>query len=1478
MAQNTGFDDIGSLHRPPRLVSGKDYDIWKNRMESFFCYQEYGMWRSVIDGPYVPMVASADFVGPSVPKEASKYSEEDIKKMEEALEKMFAGSEEVKENGRDILKQQYENFVYKDGESLTTQYNRYTYLVGELHCSKVKLENEDILKKFIRSLPSCWTLYTVSIRRTEKLKTLTMTEMFAPKANPTAAQPRQTHQGQAGQNIPSAQTAACAAQQAGTTDFDWSFQYEDISVNNQTLMADKTEIPPQLKATRAELAYQKVHVDKYEFASKKMQRLLDAQIHEKVTAGLGYQAEQYKSVPPPPDYVAIHEPNFNLTNLDHANRNLDPSKEEIDVQKCSTSTEVESTCSDSTENSEAPLLPTNGVILKTNKSGKVIQTNFPSPYIPSIPITQPTKHIKISYSPQGRKLIIEKGQYSNHKPNPLRKVFDICHTPGERVPYQRNLKQQAFEKTNKNKKVRSYEANHFAANCKFNPFNQLSQSSVATTVKILPDRQKPVYRRTPIEKPPFNRKSSAATKSATDQLKPSAVTKFAADQIKPSAATKFPADQSKHINLKNQKKLSAAKTTSAANSIKRIAKVQPGNKDNTWVVDSDCSRHMTGNRSIISDFRNFYGGYVAFGSKSKDEECFVLSPGLSKPPPEKILLTAQRKENLYVLDMNKVTPSGSISCFLSKASVDESALWHRRMSHVNVKTIKVKKRKQHKSSHKPKTLNSNDTPLQLLHMDLVGPTNVISMGKKSYCLVITDDYTRFSWVYFLRTKDETTEILKSFILRRKYSAPRTRQQNGVVERRNRTLIESARSMLFDLKLPITFWAEAVSTTCYVQNRVVIVKPLNKTPYELWFNRVPYIGFLKPFGCPCTILITNGVLPKFGAKSDEGYFVGYSSQSEAYRPLIFSNIESSSTHTPATSSIDDYRLGFNGPSIRIKRPSIDPPYVVDAIEASEARTSNSNITSNNLSDNDEGIASDAADVADAADNADNSLADVVAVEDISANNPLEKNVIDSVQQGVQTRRKSHEANICLYSCFLSQVEPKKIDEALQHSSWIEAMQEELLQFKRQEVWTVVDLPPGQAAIGTRWVFRNKQDERGIVIKNKDRLVAQGYTQEEGIDYDEVFAPVARLEAIRIFLAYAASKSFTVYQMDVKGAFLYGKIGEEVYVRQPPGFLDPSHPYKVFKLDKALYGLHQAPRAWYETFSGYLLSNNFRRSAIDQTLFIKNEGGEILLLQIYVDDIIFGSTKKKLCKDFEILMHSKFKMSSMGELNFFLGLQVKQVPNGIFISQSKYVKSILERFKLADCSAARTPIQVHHQLSPEKNGQDTDQHQYRAMIGSLMYLTTSRPAIMFVVCLCARFQAAPKTSHLQSVKRIFRYLKGAPGLGLWYSKNDKFNLYAYTDIDYAEAEYIAASSCCAQVIWLQNQMLDYGVTFMATPIHIDNKSAISITNNPVQHSKTKHIDIRNMFAADSFKVISNNAFAVDHHIHQQQPSLLRMAVKQ
>ncbi|GJU35085.1 putative ribonuclease H-like domain-containing protein [Tanacetum coccineum] len=419
------------------------------------------------------------------------------------------------------------------------------------------------------------------------------------------------------------------------------------------------------------------------------------------------------------------------------------------------------------------------------------------------------------------------------------------------------------------------------------------------------------------------------------------------------------------------------------------------------------------------------------------------------------------------------------------------------------------------------------------------------------------------------------------------------------------------------------------------------------------------------------------------------------------------------------------------------------------------------------------------------------------------------VIGNAQSSVQTRRmikttneqgfisvvykgKTYEdLHTCLFACFLSQVEPKKVIQALTDLSWIEAVQDELLQ--------------------------NKKDERGIVVRNKARLVGQGYTQEERIDYDEIFAPVARIE-----------------------------IEEKVYVCQLPGFEDPEFPNIVYKVEKALYGLHQAPRAWYETLSTYLLENGFQRGTIDKNLFIKNVKGDILLVQIYVDDIIFGSTKKELCTEFEKLMHKKFQMSSMGELTFFLGL------------------------------ITSTPIETSKPLLKDAEVEDVDFHLYRSIIGSLMYLIASRPDIMFVVCACTRFQVIPKVLHLHAMKRIFRYLKGQPKLGLWYPKNSPFDLEAYSDSDYAGAsldmkftigaEYVDAANCCGQVLWIQNQMLNYGYNFMNTKIFIDNESTICIVKNPVFHSKTKHIEIRHHFIRDSYekRLIQVIKIHTDHNV--------------
>jgi hypothetical protein len=460
--------------------------------------------------------------------------------------------------------------------------------------------------------------------------------------------------------------------------------------------------------------------------------------------------------------------------------------------------------------------------------------------------------------------------------------------------------------------------------------------------------------------------------------------------------------------------------------------------------------------------------------------------------------------------------------------------------------------------------------------------------------------------------------------------------------------------------------------------------------------------------------------------------------------------------------------------------------------------------------------------------------------------------------------------------VSSIKPYRVEDALRDSDWVLAMQEELNNFMRNEVWHLVPRP-NQNVVGTKWVFRNKQDEHGVVTRNKARLVAKGYSQVEGLDFGETYAPVARLESIRILLAYATYHGFKLYQMDVKSAFLNGPIKEEVYVEQPPGFEDSEYPNHVYKLSKVLYGLKQAPR-------DFLITNGFKVGKADPTLFTKTIANDLFVCQIYVDDIIFGSTNKSTCEEFSRIMIQKFEMSMMGELKYYLGFQVKQLQEGTFISQTKYIQDILTNVGMKDAKPIKTPMGTNGHLDLDTRGKFVDQMVYRSMIGSLLYLCASRSDIMLSVCMCARFQADPKEVHLRSVKRIMRYLVYTPKFGLWHPKGSTFDLIGYSDADWvgckidkkstsgtcqflgrslvswaskkqnsvafstAKVEYIVAGHCCTQLLWMRQTLRDYGYKLSKVPLLCDNESAIRLADNPVEHSRTKHIAIRYHFLRD------------------------------
>nr|GEU99169.1 hypothetical protein [Tanacetum cinerariifolium] len=631
-------------------------------------------------------------------------------------------------------------------------------------------------------------------------------------------------------------------------------------------------------------------------------------------------------------------------------------------------------------------------------------------------------------------------------------------------------------------------------------------------------------------------------------------------------------------------------------------------------------------------------------------------------------------------------------------------------------------------------------------------------GKDIIKTVVTDDFSRFTWTFFLKTKDETSGILRNFIIeienlkdlkvkiircdnrgefrnkemndfcsrkgiKREFDNARTLQQNGITKRRNRTLIEAARTMLADVKLPVTFWAEAVNTAYYVQNRVLV---FNKRTKRVEENL--HVDFLE-----------NKLIEK-GANPNWLFDIDTLTNSMNYMPMVVA--ETSSTNFLGTKDAASQDVKKYVSSLR---------YIALPNWCHEAHLESSTSNAQDACNADAPESSGNSNPTATSTNSPADHMETLTVESLipTISSPVPTACLDdSLEPSSDTNEVEANLGNMEYNILASPTPTFRIHKDHPKSQIIGHVDTPVQTKYNSKEMEEQRVRP----IGTKWILKNKKDERGIVIRNKARLVAQRHTQEEGIDYEEVFAPVARIEAIRLFLAYASFMGFT----------------------------DPEFPDKVYKVEKAMYGFHQAPRAWHR--------------------------GDFILVQVYVDDIIFGSSNPQLCREFEALMHEKFQMSAMGELNFFLGLQGK-----------------------------------------DGTGKDVDLHLYRSMIGSLMYLTASRPDIIIAVCAYARHQVTPKECHLHAVKRSFRYLKGHPKLGLWYLKESPFDLVAYSDSDYGgatqdrksttrgcqflgrrliswqckkqtivatsttEAEYVAAASGCEQVLWIQNQLLDYGLAF-------------------------------------------------------------------
>ncbi|GJX99397.1 retrovirus-related pol polyprotein from transposon TNT 1-94 [Tanacetum coccineum] len=845
-----------------------------------------------------------------------------------------------------------------------------------------------------------------------------------------------------------------------------------------------------------------------------------------------------------------------------------------------------------------------------------------------------------------------------------------------------------------------------------------------------------------------------------------------------------------------------------------------------WVVDSGCSKHMTGDRSLLRNFIEKFMGTIHFGNDNfaaitgygdyihgnitiyhvyyveglghnlfsvgqfcdRDlEVAFRSNTCYVRNLEGDDLLTGGCDSNLYTISISDMAASSPI-CLMSKATSTKSWLWHRRLSHLNFGTIndltkldlvdglpKFKYGKDHlcsacergkskKASHPPKLIPSDYSKLELLHMDLCGPMRVASVNGKKYILVIVDDFSRFTWVYFLRSKDETPEIIKKFIaqaqlnykakvckirtdngtefknatlkayyeklgIMQQFSIARTPQQNGVVERRNRTLVEAARTMLIFSRLPEFLWAEAVATACFTQNRSIINTRHNKTPYELLRGRKPNVEYFHVFGSLCYPTNDRDDLGKMKPKADIGVFIGYSETSRGFRiynrrtkrimetihvkfdeltaiasehdclePELqrFNNQNSSDDlmNTPSKEDLDNlfgpmFEDYFEQKSSDTTINSAAQPthdqedspstssIIVDTHEAPPVVTTSDEQTSPiSLQESDEFNQEDSADfdgntqfVPYDSLNHEEIESSTTNLEPSNVQNfhqvqpsthiwtkdhPLDQ-VIGDPSKPVMTRQRLHtDSEVCMYALTVSTIEPKNIKEAMADHSWIESMQDELNQFERLQVWELVPRPEGKNVIALKWLWKNKCDANNIVVRNKTRLVAKGYKQEEGIDFEESFAPVARLEAVRMFIAFATHMNITIFQMDDKTAF-------------------------------------------------------------SQWFLLKKES--------------YGQTNLKGFIDSENSLNTSYR---------------------------------------ACVSLSATPMATER-LDANLQGTPTDQTTYRRMIGGLMYLTASRPDIAFATFVCARYQARPTVKHLKEM--------------LPMQKLKMFQL----------------SACCAQVIW-------------------------------------------------------------------------------
>ncbi|KAL8116037.1 hypothetical protein AgCh_022503 [Apium graveolens] len=963
-----------------------------------------------------------------------------------------------------------------------------------------------------------------------------------------------------------------------------------------------------------------------------------------------------------------------------------------------------------------------------------------------------------------------------------------------------------------------------------------------------------------------------------------------------------------------------------------------------WIIDTGATDHITPCLTLLQDVRvcNTFL-QLPNGEKSVVTHMgnFKLNSQMDHSWPKPLEL-GKEENGLYMLttdachaDVNSTSVVSVAVPSNFSAQISHIDMWHARLGHPSLQVMKmvpvslsskvldvcdICQFAKHSRTSFPDSNHVSENLFDLVHGDLWGPYRIPTHGTYKWFLTLVEDKSRSTWAYLLPDKTSVFAILKEFValvknqfettiktfqtdngteffntsvnnflqnlgIIHQASCAYTPQQNGLVERKHRHLLDCARTLRFHANLPITFWGDCVLTAAYLINRTPTKVLQGKSPFQVFFNTLPDYTTLKVFGSLCYATIVPHPADKFATRSIKGVFLGYPFAKKGYKIL---NLETKRVFISRDVKFIETVFPFRNISVQTPH-SMFPAHTmyIDDDPLSASVLNQSDVYSEIVTSEDSQLEFDSNDTPISSSESTISQASSGDASDppCPVNRPVRHRKLPTkFEDFVDIPR--HLVSTVSNEQSLQIVEPQFYKQAVQIPEWCEAMNVELAALEANHTWEVVPLPATKKVVGCKWLYKVKYLANDKIDKFKARLVAKGFTQITNIDYFETFAPVAKMTSFTVLLDLAAMYSWKITQLDVTNAFFHGILDEEVYMTCPDGYTIPTHILQQFpnqklvcKLLKSLYGLKQAPRQWFIALSATLLSFGFIQTSGDPSLFVYKQGNSLLYLLIYVDDMLMTGNDSVLMSQVNEFLNSHFKIKDLGDLHFFLDIQVTRTSAGIFMNQSKYVLDILTSFSELKSKTSLVPIEQHHELLHESDSPLlSDVTAYRRLVGKLIYLTISRPDLSYGVHVLAQFMHKPQSIHWHAALKLVRYLNHTTSQGLFYKFHTNPVLKAFCDVDWggcqvtrqsltgycltlgdtlvswkckkqhvvsrssAEAEYRSMADVTCEITWLVSLLIELHVSNITpVPLFCDNQSALYIASNPVFHERTKHIEI-------------------------------------